>query len=156
MHPEESVRKGAAAVSYAGVGIRFFAVFIDAIVFFVLGFVVALLSGGTYATSAEGQASAGFALGGGSFVVWAVLGLAYYVVMEAMAGGSIGKLVAGLRVVDEDGCAISWGQSVVRNLLRLVDALFFYVVAALFVSSSPRRQRLGDRAASTFVVHAAR
>jgi hypothetical protein len=38
-------------------------------------------------------------------------------------------------------------------LLRIVDALLFYLVAAIAVWSSPKRQRIGDHAAATVVVH---
>jgi hypothetical protein len=38
-------------------------------------------------------------------------------------------------------------------LLRIVDAFLFYLVAAIAVWSSPKRQRIGDRAAATVVVH---
>jgi len=44
------------------------------------------------------------------------------------------------------------GASVVRNVLRLVDGLSFYLVGALFALASSRGQRLGDRAAHTLVV----
>jgi uncharacterized RDD family membrane protein YckC len=37
-------------------------------------------------------------------------------------------------------------------VLRLVDSLFFYLVGAIFALTSPRGQRLGDRAAHTVVV----
>ena len=47
---------------------------------------------------------------------------------------------------------VTFGAALVRNLLRLVDALFFYLVGAIFALASPRGQRLGDRAAHTLVV----
>jgi uncharacterized RDD family membrane protein YckC len=137
---------------YAGVGIRFAAVFLDGVVLAPLGVVVALVGGGGYATRTEAGASAGVELAGGPLLVWLLLAFVYYVVTERALGGSVGKLVVGLRVVDDDGCAISWGQSIVRNLLRPIDFLFVYLVAAVAVWASPRRQRLGDRAAATFVV----
>ena len=139
---------------HAGVGIRFAAVFLDGILLSLLGVVVALLGGGGYATRTEQGAYAGVDLHGGAFLVWLLLAFAYYVFTEAGLGGSVGKLVVGLRVVDDDGRAISWGQSIVRNLLRPIDFLFVYLVAAVSVWTSPRRQRLGHRAAATFVVHA--
>ena len=138
---------------YAGVGIRFAAVFLDGILLALLGIVVALLGGGGYATRTEQGSSVGADLHGGAFLAWLLLAFAYYVVTEAGLGGSVGKLVVGLRVVDDEGCAIDWGQSIVRNLLRPIDFLFAYLVAAISVWTSPRRQRLGDRAAATFVVH---
>jgi uncharacterized RDD family membrane protein YckC len=139
-------------MAYAGVGIRFAAAFLDGILFFVLGLVVAFLSGGAYATHDEQGTSAGLVLEGGGFLAWLVLVFAYYVVTEAALGASIGKSLVGLRVVDEDGCAITWGQSIVRNLLRPIDFIVAYLIAAICVWASPRRQRLGDLVASTFVV----
>lgn len=42
-----------------------------------------------------------------------------------------------------------------RNVLRLLDGLFFYLIAAILVWTSRNRQRLGDRVAGTAVVRAA-
>ncbi len=47
------------------------------------------------------------------------------------------------------------GQSLVRNLARLIDALPYvipYLVGAVVVSGSSTRQRLGDRWAKTVVI----
>jgi RDD family len=60
--------------------------------------------------------------------------------------------ILSLRVVGEDGSPIYLGAAFLRNVLRLVDGLFFYLVAAVSVWASPTRQRLGDRAAHTYVV----
>jgi uncharacterized RDD family membrane protein YckC len=146
-------RREAGDVEHAGLGLRFAAVLLDAIiVFFPLGLVVGLLSGGGYAESGDGYANAGVDVGGSAF--WAVLflGIGYYVLCESASGATLGKRIVGIRVVDEDGDHITFGAAVVRNLLRLVDGLFFYVVGALFALTSARGQRLGDRAAHTVVV----
>jgi uncharacterized RDD family membrane protein YckC len=55
-------------------------------------------------------------------------------------------------VVGQDGEEVTFGAAVVRNLLRVVDALFFYLVGFVFALLSTRGQRLGDRAAHTVVV----
>jgi len=83
----------------------------------------------------------------------AILAFAYFVVMEAMYGATLGKMLLRLRVVKIDGSPISWSQSFIRNLLRIIDGLFYYLVGAILVWNSPLRQRLGDRAAKTVVVH---
>jgi uncharacterized RDD family membrane protein YckC len=69
-----------------------------------------------------------------------------------MTGMTLGKRIVGIRVVDEEGDVAGFGAAIVRNLLRLVDGLFFYLVGAIFALTSPRGQRLGDRAAHTLVV----
>jgi uncharacterized RDD family membrane protein YckC len=137
-------------MEYAGVALRFVAVLIDFAVLIALVLVVALFTGGAYSTGGNGAHNVGVeAEGWWPFLVF----LGYYVVLEATSGRTIGKRAVGLRVVDENGDWISWGQALGRNLLRVVDALFFYLIAAIAAWSSPKRQRLGDRAANTFVIH---
>lgn len=72
--------------------------------------------------------------------------------METLYGGTVGKLALGLKVVKEDGSALDWQTSAVRTVLRIVDGLFVYLVAAILVWTSPTNQRLGDKVAKTLVV----
>ena len=81
-----------------------------------------------------------------------IISFGYFIVMEAMWGATLGKMLLGLRVVKTDGSPISWSESVIRNLLRIIDGLFYYLVGAILIWTSPLRQRLGDRAAKTVVV----
>ena len=142
-------------MSYAGVGRRFVAVSVDGILLFVLALGIAYVTGGTYAERNDSGANAGFTLDGGGALAWILGAFAYYVVSELVFGATIGKLVVGLRVVNGDGEPITLGQALLRNIVRPVDFAFLYLVAAIAVWTSPQRQRLGDRAAATFVVRAA-
>ncbi len=153
--PEQWVAANSAytAAEHAGLALRFVAVLLDAlIVFLPLGIVVALLSGGGYVESGDGYANAGVDVGGNAFWLLLILGLGYYIVCEAATGMTLGKRMVGIRVVGEDGEQLTFGAALVRNLLRVVDALFFYLVGGLFALASSRGQRLGDRAAHTLVV----
>ncbi len=86
-------------------------------------------------------------------ILGVIIYFGYFIVMEAMWGATVGKMALRLRVVKTDGSPISWSESVIRNLLRIVDALpTAYLVGAILVWTSPLRQRLGDRAAKTVVV----
>lgn len=84
------------------------------------------------------------------FVVWN----GYFLIAEAVTHGqTIGKRILGLRVMDVRGFRVSWGQSVVRNLFRMVDGLpFFYLVGGTIALMERRGARLGDLAAGTVVV----
>ena len=151
----DEVRRLAAPVvlDHAGVALRFVAVLLDTvIVLFPLSILVGILTGGAYSESGPGYANAGVNVGGKGFLVWLALALAYYIVGEAMTGRTLGKRLVGIRVVDEEGDAIDLSAAVVRNLLRLVDGLFIYLVGAIFAWTSSLGQRLGDRAANTVVV----
>lgn len=146
-------RSGWSSLENAGIALRFVAVLLDAVmVFFPLGIVVGLMTGGGYAERGQGYANAGINVGGNAFWLLLSLGLGYYIVCEAATGATLGKRMVGIRVVDENGDRVTLGAAVVRNILRLVDALFFYLVGFLFALTSTRGQRLGDRAAHTIVV----
>ena len=150
---ERSAHASLRSLDHAGISRRFVAVLLDAvIVLFPTAIAVGLLSGGGYSERGEGYANAGIRVDGYASWLLVALALGYYVVCEAMTGATLGKRMVGIRVVGEDGAHLTLGAAVVRNALRLVDSLFFYLVGAIFALSSPRGQRLGDRAAHTVVV----
>ena len=137
----------------AGIALRFVAVLLDAVIVLLpLTIVVGLMTGGGYSESGAGYANAGVDVGGNAFWLLLALGVGYYVVSEATTGMTVGKGIVGIRVVGEDGRHVTIGAALVRNLVRIVDALFFYLVGFVFAAMSPRQQRLGDRAAHTVVV----
>jgi uncharacterized RDD family membrane protein YckC len=74
--------------------------------------------------------------------------------MEKTSGATLGKKAMGLKVVKESGEPIDWQASIVRNIMRIIDGFFFYLVGAIAVWVSKKKQRLGDMAAKTLVVRA--
>jgi uncharacterized RDD family membrane protein YckC len=145
--------RGWSSLENAGIPLRFVAVLLDLlIVFFPLGIVVGLMTGGGYAERGDNYARAGINVGSNGFWLLLALVLGYYIVCESATGATLGKRMVGIRVVGEDGEQVTFGAAVVRNLLRLVDAFLFYLVGFFFALLSTRGQRLGDRAAHTIVV----
>jgi len=60
-------------------------------------------------------------------------------------GQTLGKFVLGLRVMDVQGLRLHFNQIVLRNLMRILDAMpFFYLAGGLSMLFSRRCQRLGD------------
>jgi uncharacterized RDD family membrane protein YckC len=127
-----------------GVGRRAVAIIIDSVLLFILGYIIAMATGAT--------TSEGFNLRGGPAFLWFGIGLAYYIVMEAMSGATLGKKAMGLKVVKQSGEPLDWQASIVRNVMRLIDGFIFYLIGAIVVWVSKKRQRLGDMAAHTLVV----
>ena len=77
---------------------------------------------------------------------------AYFILMEAYVGWTVGKRILGMRVVDGTGNKIGLLKSIIRNLLRLVDGLpTLNILGIILIACSPRGQRFGDRVAKTFV-----
>jgi uncharacterized RDD family membrane protein YckC len=141
------------ALENAGIALRFVAVLLDSVIVLLpLAILAGLLTGGGYAESGDGYANAGVNVGGNALLLMLALALGYYVLSEAATGMTLGKRMVGIRVVGESGEHVTFVAAVVRNLLRVVDALFFYLVGFLFAVTSFRGQRLGDRAAHTMVV----
>jgi hypothetical protein len=75
----------------------------------------------------------------------------YTCVLEASCGATVGKVIVGSRVV-RTGRRGALSAAAIRNLLRFVDAIGFYVIGAIVAGCSPWRQRLGDLSAGTMVV----
>jgi uncharacterized RDD family membrane protein YckC len=139
---------------YGGLGRRAVAVIADGIIVSVLlgavGYAVAAATGGLTADGFSLQGGPAFAF----VLVSLVVGFGYFILLEGRYGRTVGKSLLGLRVVNEDGSPMGMRASTVRNVLRVVDGLLFYLVGTIIAAVSDRRQRLGDRLADTVVVRA--
>ncbi len=144
----------------AGFGIRAGARIIDTVLGMVLGLIAGVVSGVLVVVLANigvFDSGAVHRLGGLSLssIAFSILGtLSYHTIAEGLGGASIGKLICGLRVLNEDDRPCSIGGAFVRSLAYFVDALVFGLVAYSVMSKSPRQQRLGDRWGGTVVVEA--
>jgi uncharacterized RDD family membrane protein YckC len=92
-----------------------------------------------------------------NFGAWVAMSAAftflYFAIVEGIAGGSLGKHMVGIRVVDEHGGKIGIGRSTLRWLLFAVDGpLSIYLCGIITSSVSEGHRRLGDMAATTYVV----
>jgi uncharacterized RDD family membrane protein YckC len=137
----------------AGIPLRFVALLLDLVLVFVPVIVlVVLLDGGTYKNHFNGMTQVGVDFSGRALLFLTFFSFGYFILTEAATGATLGKRMVGIRVVGEDGDHITFGAAVVRNLLRVVDQLFFYFVGFVSAILSKHGQRLGDRAAHTVVV----
>lgn len=76
----------------------------------------------------------------------------YAFLLEGYKGQTVGKMVMNIVVVKEDGSPCDYMSSFLRNLLRLLDGIMFYLVGLLVIIVSDKNQRLGDHVAGTLVV----
>ena len=78
-----------------------------------------------------------------------------FTIMEGHNGQTIGKMITKIRVVrEEDGGKINIEQALIRNILRIIDGLINYLVGAVLIWRSEKKQRLGDSIAKTMVIKA--
>ncbi|MBI3244660.1 MAG: RDD family protein [Chloroflexi bacterium] len=143
----------------AGIGSRFLAALVDTLIIFVLQIIVLLaliLFARLFFVDRLDTES--------PVVAWliAIFGLisfaflwGYYILFEMLWNGqSPGKRWVGLRVIRTDGTPLTLTESIIRNLVRLVDFLpAYYGVGVVTMFINEQSRRLGDLAAGTLVVH---
>lgn len=126
-------------------GKRVLAVVVDMVlVAIVSGVLAGLVAGGNPVRNATTSSALG-----------SLLTFAYFTSMEAHYGQTIGKKLLSIVVVTEDGSPLELVDAAVRNLLRFIDAILFYLVGAIVIFVTADDQRLGDVAADTLVVRTA-
>jgi len=137
---------------YASLGDRMLAVILDTFLlmaaFWAVGMWLAPRLGGVTPSGFNLQGLPALAVIGLSLLTFFI----YYVLFEWWFGTTLGKIVAGVKITTVEGGRLSFRASLVRNLMRLIDGLGIYLVAAIALLLSKKRRRLGDMAAGTVVV----
>jgi uncharacterized RDD family membrane protein YckC len=123
---------------------RFGAVVIDALILFLVEWIIAFFSGQT-----NHDGSFGFHLQG--LPAFLALGILFCLipVQEGLTGKTIGKRVAGIKVVREDFSECTAGNAIIRHLCDIVD---LPLVGLIVASTNAKNQRIGDLAARTIVI----
>jgi len=136
----------------ATTGDRFVAVLIDSIIIYgaVLLFAIPV---GLFGIFGSGFFF-GFLWGAFALLGWLVC-LLYFTFFEGTSGQTLGKQLVGIRVVDEvTERPPPIEQALLRNILRIIDSLFVYLVGFILIETQPNKKRLGDIVARTVVVKA--
>ena len=135
----------------AGLGSRFLAWLVDAGMIVILG-TAGFCAGIVLETGREGM---GMAL----ILLWLfALTWGYFLLFEWLwHGQTLGKRLLGIRVIQWQGTSVTFYQSAIRNILRVVDSLpIFYALGFCVAACNRESRRLGDIAAGTLVVHSER
>jgi uncharacterized RDD family membrane protein YckC len=135
-------------------GSRIVAALIDIVLIAVVFVIMAALLGDSSASSGEDGSSFSLQLSGLPLILYIIIVLGYFFVLESKKGQTVGKMVMSLRVEAVEG-PLTPQKVLIRTLLRLVDSLpFLYLVGFIVMLTSGKKQRIGDMAAGTVVVKA--
>lgn len=140
-----------ASLNLATLGDRFLAVVLDSIVLLAAFAIVdtwAFLRWSDVAGVELNLTAASLVISG---LLDALIFFAYVWLLEAAPGATLGKAIIGVRVLHDDERS-RLAASAIRNALRIVDGLAFYLVGVMVASCSRLRQRVGDICAETIVV----
>lgn len=130
----------------AGIGSRAVALFCDSFLQALAVIIVAIVVGMTLHGVWAGAAMI-FAL----FVIYT----GYFTLFEVFwSGRTPGKRIVGLRTIKADGRNLTVLESILRNVLRVVDQLpGIYAVGFVTMLIDRRNRRVGDMVAGSLVIH---
>lgn len=88
-------------------------------------------------------------------IAWFAISTLYPILFEALWDGATpGKRICNLAVVHADGTPIGWPAALLRNTIRIADAMpLGYAVGFAAMLYDRQFRRLGDLAAGTVVIH---
>lgn len=140
----------------SGIGSRFLAAFLDAILLsllegIVLGTLIWLFAKFQDILSEDAQ----MWIIGALLLIGFLFFWGYSIFFEILWNGQTpGKRIVGVRVIRLDGTPVAATEILIRNLIRIVDFLpFAYGVGVVAMFANQNARRLGDLAAGTVVVH---
>ncbi|HEX4545374.1 MAG TPA: RDD family protein [Candidatus Acidoferrum sp.] len=138
----------------AGIGSRFLALALDALIQMLVGIVVGIGGGMALAAIAVGSPRA--SLWGVAVLVlfYFLLYFGYFAFFEIIWNGQTpGKRKIGIRVIKDSGRPLTPSESIGRNLMRIVDWLpAFYAVGMVSAIFTKENKRLGDLVVGSLVV----
>lgn len=140
--------------AYAGVRTRFAALAVDFILLSAVFFPVTRIVKGTWLmTASDHRWVSGWFVTDPLCLIYLFVIFAYFVLMEALAGDTVGKRLLGLRIIGVDSERVGLGKAFVRNVLRVVDSLpVLSILGIVLVTGSAEKARFGDRVAGTRVI----
>lgn len=72
--------------------------------------------------------------------------------LEGFYGLTPGKWIFKIRVVNEKQYYCGFWKALIRNIVRIVDAILGYLIGMIIIAYSEKWQRLGDKLAGTIVI----
>jgi len=87
-----------------------------------------------------------------------VIELLYFTLLLGRYGQSVGMMAVKIKVVSEaDSGPITYGAAFIRTILLYIDEIPYaipFLLGAILIWTSDKKQRLGDRVAHTVVLKA--
>lgn len=143
----------APAFHYAGFWIRVPAAVIDGVLLIAVSTGIAMATGSTFLQSVGFEDSAWDARQWLLLATETVIDTAYSAVLVTKFGGTLGKLICGIRVVTADGRRLTYAHSVGRALAQYVS-LLPCGIGFLFAAFDSQKRALHDMICNTRVIWA--
>jgi len=144
---------GGQPTGYAGFWIRFVAYLLDAILLNIVFGIIAAIMGINLIPADPSTINAEYMSKMGTLeLIAVVVTWLYFALMESSArGATVGKLILGLRVVDDQGARISFLRATGRFFAKVISAVIL-LIGYLMAAFTDRKRALHDIIAGTLVV----
>ncbi len=133
-----------------GVNWRFNGVFVDVILIDILYSLAAFLIMGAASLALGGIEDFGALYSGTVILLLPLIWFLYFFLFEWINGATPGKQGSNLKVIHKDGGKIEWWQAAIRAFLGMFED---NIIGAIFIWSTPLKQRIADLIAGTLVVN---
>jgi len=152
-----------AQLQYRSVGVRLVALIIDVIIAGIIAAVFSsplqtpVVNSANFTNGSFHISTAANPLAGVGSIISALVVLFYFTLLMGAYGQTVGMMAMKIKVVKEDGTKIGYVDALVRSLLLIIDAIPWiipFLLGAILIWTSDKRQRIGDRVAQTVVVTA--
>jgi uncharacterized RDD family membrane protein YckC len=142
------------SVQYAGFGIRFAAVIIDAIILGIISGIVGGVLGGFGAVLSQGSDMGVLLMSMLGNLVGLVISLSYYIGMLVYHdGATIGKMIVHIKVVSVDGQPITLGKAIIRETIGKWISSIVLCLGYITVAFDAKKQGWHDKIAGTYVIY---
>ncbi len=128
----------------ANISNRIFATIIDYSIFTLVFFLYAVCFG---EETIEGHKITGLML-----IPIVIFWFCYFVIIEGFYQATLGHQLLNITVRQDNNKSIDIGHSFKRRILDLIDLLFLGIPALIAISTTEKKQRLGDMYAKTIVL----
>jgi uncharacterized RDD family membrane protein YckC len=132
--------------------IRLIALIIDGIILAIVSAII----GAILAIAAWFGGGFGYFFGGIGFLffwlIWGILAVLYYTILDTSWGATIGKRIMGLQVQMVNGGKVSLEKALIRNISKIYPLLLLLDWLIGIVTPGDKRQKFSDRYAGTIVV----
>ncbi|MHB1135038.1 MAG: RDD family protein [Chloroflexota bacterium] len=147
-----------AVFPYGGFWVRFVALLVDGAILAVLGWFIGLAIEASLRVDVAGFEALAYLVALASnladevFLTGAIVSaLGYEVVLTGAMGGTLGKVLLGYRVVDEQGRHIGYGRALGRALSKTISTSVF-LLGFVCVGVDAYKQAWHDKVAGAFVI----
>ena len=131
----------------ASAGGRFAAALIDFLGMLVLVAIIGYSTGEAYIDTEKGFS---VTLHDGSALLFVLVWIAAFPVVEGLTGQTIGKKIIKIKVTGKNGNKVTVLQSLLRHLFDFID--YFLLIGLIIIAVSTSKQRIGDLVANTIVI----